>query len=320
MHADIPWDIENNPDQSGAPVRSVLDARHFSKLNEGGVAGFNAIIWVESKFKPDRALYRGLEILDSVLEDVKRSTNFRIARNSKELTQIFESGSAIALILGIEGAELIEDNLSLLRTFYNLGVRSFGFVWNERNLLADGYGEVHRRNGGSGLSEFGIKVLQECNRLGMIVDGAHITPNGLSDMLEYSKDPIIVSHGSTSVHPDTLRPMSDEHLRAIAKNNGVAGIFAINKNNSIPDLESYVDHVEHAVKIAGADHVGLGFDFVDFLHDEPAASGNVTVANLENHRFCQYVIQSLRTRGLKDTDIDKIASQNFIRVLQEVTD
>jgi membrane dipeptidase len=326
MHADIPLDITINPARDpessvvgGKRSSSVLESRHLGKLRQGGVGGFNAIIWVESEYKPQLALSRGLHMADSLLEDLKITNQFKLARTSNQLEEIFESEDSIALVLGTEGAELIENDLALLRIFYELGVRSFGFVWNERNLLADGYGEVKRRNGGSGLSEFGVRVVEECNRLGMLLDGAHITPNGLADMLEYSSDPIIVSHGSTGVHPRTLRPLSDDHLRAISHNGGVAGMFAINIDKSMPDLVSYTDHVEHAIKIAGIDHVGLGFDFVDYLpKDTLPTSENPSVAGLEDHRCCQKVIEALKSRGYSGADIEKVASKNFLRVFRDV--
>ncbi len=200
-------------------------------------------------------------------------------------------------------------------------MRAFGLVWNQRNLLADGYGEISTRNGGSGLSEFGIKVVEQCNRLGILVDGAHITPNGLSDILEVSEKPIMVSHGSTTAHDGTLRPLSDEHLRKIAAKGGIAGIFAINKNNSIPTIESYVDHIEYAVKVAGIDHVGLGFDFVDFItSDSLPSSGKLRpVKGLKDASDAQNVIRILRQRGFKDQDIRKIASENFVRVFDHAT-
>jgi membrane dipeptidase len=323
LHADIPWDITHRRRETKGTTRkgSVLDAGHLSKLRRGGIHGFNAVIWVESEYKPDRALTRGLVILDSILEDLKQTKNFELAKNSKDFRKIFEAGRKIAMFLGVEGGELIEDEITLLRTFYNLGVRAFGLVWNQRNLLADGYGEINTRNGGSGLSEFGVKVVEECNRLGILVDGAHITPNGLSDILEVSAKPIMVSHGSTTMHNGTLRPMSDEHLRQIAANGGIAGIFAINKRNTIPTLESYVDHIEHAVKVAGIDHVGIGFDFVDFITSESLPpSGKIRpIRGLKDVSNSQRVIKVLRQRGFRERDIRKIASENFLRVFDSTT-
>lgn len=320
LHADIPWNLTHRRRGEIKDSRkgSVLDARHLSKLRRGGIQGFNAIIWVESQYKPERALARGLVILDSVLEDLKETKNFELATSSKDFRRIFEAKKKITMFLGIEGGELIQGEITLLRTFYNLGVRSFGLVWNQRNMLADGYSEVHTRNGGSGLSEFGIKSVEECNRLGILVDGAHITPNGLSDILEVSKKPIMVSHGSTKVHPGTLRPLSDEHLREIAENGGIAGIFAINKENSMPTLESYVDHIEYAVKVAGIEHVGLGFDYCDFITSD-LPSTTKPIKGLKDARDSQNVIKVLRQRGFKESDIRKIASENFLRVFEDVS-
>lgn len=313
LHADIPWDIAHQ-----RTSYSILDRFHLSKLKRGGIKGFNAIIWVESRYKPGEALSRGLFILDSTLEDLKETKNFQLAKNSREFEKIFESKDKIAVLLGVEGGELIEDKISHLRVFYNLGVRTFGFVWNERNLLADGYREINTRSGGSGLSEFGKKVVEECNRIGILVDGAHITPNGLSDIIEFSKKPIMVSHGSTNAHNGTLRPLSDEHLKSIAKNGGVAGIFAINVKNSMPTLESYLDHIEYAVKVAGLDHVSFGFDFCEYITGDLLPASEATpIKGLEDTRFTQRVIKGLKERGFKGEEIQKIASENYLRVLKE---
>jgi membrane dipeptidase len=322
LHADIPWDITHRRRgelKDSKRKGSVLDAQHLSKLRRGGIQGFNAVIWVESSYKPDRALSRGLVILDSTLEDLKETKNFELTKNSKDFRRIFEARKKIAMFLGIEGGELIGNEIMLLHTFYNLGVRAFGLVWNQRNLLADGYGEVHTRNDGSGLSEFGIKVVEECNKLGILVDGAHITPNGLSDILEVSERPVMVSHGSTGVHPGTLRPLSDEHLRQIARNGGIAGIFAINKQGSIPTLESYVDHVEYAVKVAGIEHVGLGFDYCDFISSETLGGETKPIKGLRDARDSQSVIKVLKQRGFKDRELRKLASENFLRVFEDAT-
>ncbi|MDG6997271.1 MAG: membrane dipeptidase [Nitrososphaerota archaeon] len=315
MHADIPWDVNKRRRDKKYAKRSVLDDQHFHKLKSGGIAGFNSIIWVESEYKPHRALRRGLEIIDSLYEDLTLTENFALATTGKEFEKIVYDGKKIGMILGVEGGELIEESLAVLRDFHRLGLRSFGFVWNERNQLADGYGEVNRRNGGSGLSELGKSVVEECNKLGIILDGAHITPNGLSDILELSKDPIIVSHGSTTANKGTLRPLSDEHLKMIAKNDGVAGIFCVNYKKSMPTLDVYLDHIEHAIRVAGLNHVGIGFDYCDYIHD---IGSSVAVKGLEDHSKSQNVVRGLRRRGFRDADIEKLAKQNFLRVLKEV--
>ena len=316
MHADIPWDINHRRQDKKYAKRSVLDDQHLRKLKSGGIVGFNSIIWVESEYKPHRALRRGLDIIDSFYEDLTLTDNFALATSGKEFERIINDGKKIGMILGVEGGELIEESLGVLRCYYRLGLRSFGFVWNERNQLADGYGEIECKNGGSGLSELGKSVVEECNRLGIVLDGAHITPNGLSDVLEFSSDPVIVSHGSTTAHNETLRPMSDEHLKMIAKNGGVAGIFAVNYKKSMPTLDHFLDHVEHAVKIAGIDHVGIGFDYCDYI---PDICSSAVVKGLEDHSKSQNAIRGLRGRGFQDKDIEKLTRQNFLDVLKEVT-
>ena len=316
MHADIPWDVNRRRQDEKYSKRSVLDDQHLRKLKSGGTAGFNSIVWVEPEYKPHRALRRGLDIIDCLYEDLKLTNNFVLATSGKEFERIINDDKKIGMILGVEGGELIEESLGVLRCYYRLGLRSFGFVWNERNQLADGYGEIKSKNGGSGLSELGKSVVDECNRLGILLDGAHITPNGLTDILEFSTDPIVISHGSTLAHEQTLRPISDEHLKMIAKNGGVAGIFAVNYQKSMPTLDHFLDHIEHAVRIAGIDHVGIGFDYCDYISD---IGSSAIVTGLEDHSKSQNIIHGLRRRGFRDKDIQKLTKLNFLSVLKEVT-
>jgi membrane dipeptidase len=338
LHADIPLDVifrkknYRNPRGPDYDRLSVMDERHLAKLRRGGIVGFNGIVCVEPEYKPHDALSRGLEMVDGFFEDMSRSKNFSFATSAGDFLRAVSDversngedvNTKIVSLLGVEGGELIEDNLALLRAFYRLGLRSFGYVWNDRNLLADGYDETKRRDGGGGLSNFGFEVLEECNRLGIILDGAHITPRGLSDILEASSDPVIVSHASSAVHPGTLRPIDDETLRLIAKNGGVVGVFALNLANSMPNVDSYVDHLEHVTKVAGIDHLGLGFDFCDYIPEtldkmDPSSFVVSDVEGLRDHEDAQNVVRLLRERGFSESDIAKVASGNFLRVMSEV--
>jgi membrane dipeptidase len=321
MHNDLPVDIAQRRVNN---ERNVLDNCHLQKLMQGGIGGFNGIAFVEPDYKPFRALNRAMKVVDSLFEDLSETKSFAFVKSGTDFRKVIEDGEKIGFILGSEGGEFIETDLSILRNFYRLGMRSFGLVWDERNMIGEGYSQINTRNGGSGLSEFGYKVIDECNRLGMLIDGAHINPNGLSDILERSKKPVVVSHGSTSAHPDSSRPISDEHLKLIAKCGGVAGIFALNVKNSIPDVESFLDYVEYAVRVAGIDHVGIGFDYFPgseeryrmILKKYPDITD---CQGLKNASESQNAIKGLRRRGYKEEDIAKIAHRNFLRVLTEVT-
>jgi membrane dipeptidase len=142
------------------------------------------------------------------------------------------------------------------------------------------------------------------------------------DLLEYSKDPIVVSHSSSSAHGGTLRPVSDDKLRLIGKNGGLVGIFALNLRSSMPTIDSYVDHLVHVSKVAGIDSVSLGFDFCDYIPEtlsgmDPSFKVD-DIPGLKNHSNAQNVISRLSDRGFSSPDIRKIAHENVLRLFKDV--
>jgi membrane dipeptidase len=292
----------------------------LQKLRKGLVTGIITPIFVEGEHKPAGALKRGLQIVDSLILDVKESPHFRLITNYDELLEAEKAGK-ISLLLGVEGGELIEDDLSLLRNFHRLGLRCFGFCWNQRNLMADGWD--HYRDD-RGLSEFGKQVVEELGNLRMIIDLAHMSRKGFWDVMDMAKDPLIVSHTCTSID-QTFRAMTNDQLKAVARNGGIIGIIAAQTQGrdpatgpitSVPDLQAYCDHVEHAVKVAGPDHVGLGPDFYDYYaEDEP---DYVLVKGLEDHSKLGGVLSELSHRGLSEAEVKMIARDNFVRVLRQV--
>jgi membrane dipeptidase len=305
LHADLPSDVIKHRD---AGEHSVMERRHLPKLTKGGFSGLVAPLWVETEYKPRRAMKRGLRMVDAFLEDLGESASFALAKSHEEFLNA-ESKSKIAVVLGCEGGEFIDGDLGLLRNYHRLGLRTFGFTWNQRNALADG---MYHEKDDRGLTELGKQVLGELDRLGILVDLAHIAPKSFWGVIDAAKGPVMVSHGATSVHK-SLRNSTDEQLRAIADGGGVFGIFAENAGDT-HDLKAYIDHVMHAVKVAGVEHVALGPDFCDYLDDysSPAMKG------LEDHSKFGAVIPTLFKRGLSEEEVRMVARDNFLRVFREV--
>ena len=154
LHADLPADVIKYRDPG---EHSVTERRHLPKLKKGGVTGLVAPIWVESKFKPRGAMKRGLRIADAFFEDLSESTSFALAKDHSSLTKA-ESKGKVAVVLGCEGGEFIDGDLGVLRNYHRLGLRTFGFVWNERNALADG---MYHRDDDRGLTKLGRQVVEE---------------------------------------------------------------------------------------------------------------------------------------------------------------
>lgn len=224
----------------------------------------------------------------------------------------------IAGILGFEGAEPLEGEIDVLRIFYQLGVRNIGLTWNLRNAAADGVAE---HGTGGGLTQFGVSIVKEANRLGMMVDVAHLARRGLEDVLRISEGPIIDSHtGAAALFPHR-RNRSDAEFEAIAKNGGVIGVVNVpeflSRERSNASIDTLLDHVDHIVSVAGIDHVGFGADFgVWHSHHNPPLEP--WVRGLESAAKWTELRGALRGRGYTETDTQKLMGENFMRVVAAV--
>jgi membrane dipeptidase len=241
------------------------------------------------------------------------------------VTSVAEAGAArsasrTGVLIGIEGGYAIENDLVLLRQFYRAGVRLMTLTHWTRTDWADASGDETPVHGG--LTEFGESVVAEMNRLGMVIDVSHVHDGTFWDVIRLSKAPVVASHSACRALSPHHRNMSDEMLKALAGKGGVVGIpvvtffldSGLEKKGPGPvprvDVKSFVDHIDHVVKVTGkADHVGLGSDF-------DGTSG--TPAGLENIGLLPNVTKELAARGYKPEDIRKILGGNFLRVFAAV--
>ena len=226
-----------------------------------------------------------------------------IVTTKENLVEIMRDGR-IGAIMAIENSDAVEGSLNVLRILFKLGVRSIGLTHNPRSLAADGVGES--RTGG-GLTTFGVQLIEEMNRLGIIVDLAHISEKGFWDALEVSKKPVIVSHGNCKALCNHRRNLTDDQIRGLASKGGVIGVTFVPRfiDEKKPTLHRLLDHIDHAVDIAGIDHVGLGSDF----------DGGGTL--LKDATELLKITEGLLERGYGEDEVKKILGENFIRVLLE---
>jgi membrane dipeptidase len=215
---------------------------------------------------PGNPTHSALHTLDEVLNDIDESGGrLRVVTSNADLEQARSRG-IFAVVLGLEGAQPLDNDIALLRTFWRLGVRLVGLTWNDRNAVASGVGEGPCAGG---LSRFGAQVVEEMNRLSMPVDVSHLALPGVRDVLDVSQDPIIASHCNSRTLCDHVRNLPDELVRAIAERGGVIGVNFypgfVGKNPTRLDVAR---HTRHLINVAGEDHVGLGPDFVDFAYQK----------------------------------------------------
>jgi membrane dipeptidase len=267
--------------------------------------------------------------------DKHRDTYLKATR-SADIDRAKEDGR-MAIMYLFQNTTPIGDDLDKLDFFNNLGVRSIQLTYNTRNLVGDGCMERTR----SGLSEFGLKVVERMNNLGMLIDLSHACMATMADAIRYSKQPVVVSHSGCQAVYDHLRNTSDENLKALANRGGVIGIYQINPFIG-PDernrLEDYLNHIDHAVKVAGIEHVGIGSDrehrvIPDTLEEKrrleeelanyyPDKSQKIHwpffISELNGPRRMETVRNGLEKRGYKVDEIEKIMGKNSYRIIKEV--
>jgi membrane dipeptidase len=321
-----------------AGLRAVLEERHVPTLRKGGVTVFLDHLGGDSRyaFLPATSLTttpmrRVMRMFDHAHCEAQESASIILVDTVEDIHRAKRQGK-IAMVLCLEGASPLEDDIANLRNLHRLGLRSLGLTHNWRNQLADG---VLERSGG-GLTHFGVAVVRECNRLGVIVDVSHLSDRGLEDVLEFSKKPIIASHSNCKAIRSHVRNLSDAQIRAIAEHGGVIGVHALNTlvgDTPQPPLSELIRHIEHLAEIGGIDCVGLGPDLLENWQEDifkavTESAPTFMSVPVKEMSYCYPVgMSSLGdtpniTRGLVDLgwnreDILKVLGGNFMRLFTQ---
>lgn len=295
--------LEQNRRLGQLTGRGHLD---LPRLKMGGVKlqFFAAFISPEYKQEP---LKRALELVDIFLEEMAENTkDVQHVKNLNEIYRACNSGK-VAALLTVEGGECLQGSTRVLRQLYILGVRGLTLTWNNRNELGNGVNATET----TGLTAFGFNVIEELNRLGVLIDVSHLSEEGYRDVLRYSSHPVIASHSNCKALCNHPRNLSDEQIRLLAENGGVMGITLVPDflGGGKPSLKEVLDHIDHAAAVGGIDCVGLGSDF----------DGTGTPAvGLADCSCWPALTAGLIDRGYCDGDVKKIIGENFLRVIGQV--
>ncbi len=259
--------------------------------------------------------------IDSLKEEMKLCNEaVLLVKTADDIVRAKEEGK-IAVIIHFEGGEPVNDDLGFLRTFHALGLRSMGLTHNYRNEIAD---SVEERSG-SGLSNFGVDLIHEMDRLGIVIDVSHLSKEGFWDVIQIAENPVIASHCNARSLCDHKRNLNDEQIRAIADKGGIVGacfygpFISHSANNHT--IEKLLDHIEFMVNLVGIDHVGLGPDFIDYLFEFPQFKEKYSLTypkGLKNTTQMFNVTRGLVSRGYTNNEIEKILGKNLLRVFDEV--
>lgn len=298
-------------------LRVVDGSRHLDRIPEGhldlprlaagGVDVQFFAAYVAPEFKFHQALRRTLQLIDAFWREAELFPDrIQVILTAEDVTGFPQPGR-LGAVLAVEGAEAVED-LPLLHVLFRLGVRCLSLTWNQRNLLADGAGEA-KANGG--LTRLGEEVVREMNCLGMLVDVSHLAERSFWDVLGASSQPVIASHSNCRALHDSPRNLSDEQLKALAGEGGVVGITLAPSllGSGEVGLATVLDHIAHAARVAGVDHVGIGSDY-DGISSTPTG--------LEGADTRGKVKKALLERGYALAEVEKIMGGNLLRVMQSV--
>jgi len=267
-------------------------------------------------------LKSALENIDMLREEIEVSSGkMKLILHGDDLPDA-PSPDLLNIVMSFEGGRPLEGRIEHLRNFYRLGLRSMQITWNLRNELADG---VKEERTGGGLTHFGEAVVKEMDRLGMLIDLAHISRPGWFDVLEVASGPVCCTHSNCKKIYHHFRTIDDEQIKALAQTGGVLGVNAIaTMVSKDPTLDKLVDHISHIADLVGIDHVGLGLDFVKddgplYLEDEIFGVGeNRLIPDFENEDDFPNITECLVRRGYSNEDITKVLGGNFLRLLKAV--
>jgi membrane dipeptidase len=351
-HNDLPWELRKQASSSFArldisqPQKSLQT--DIPRLRQGNVdAQFWSVYVPAETAKQGVALQQTLEQIELVGAMIQRYPDvFELARTASDVERIQRAGK-IASLIGVEGGHAIDNSIENLRRLRQLGAAYMTLTHSETLPWADSATDTPQHGG---LSPFGEEIVREMNRLGMLVDLSHVSPETMKDALRVSTAPVIFSHSSARAVADHPRNVPDDVLRLTARNGGVVMVnffsgfvvpasarrmtdmFAVDRRlrDQFPTEDDYqkarkrwqaanpmeqgtlhdlVDHIDHIVRVAGIDHVGLGSDF-DGVTSLPSQVDDVS---------CYPIItQELLNRGYTSDEVHKILSGNILRVMRAV--
>lgn len=304
--------------------KKVIETDYLPRFLEGGVNIIIAAIFIDSSFIPQMALQKALNQVAALYEEVQESPEqLMICRDSEDMILAQKSGK-IGFLLSLEGVEPISNDLSLLTVFYELGVRNVGLVWSRRNAVGDGSHFSPVREGKKGgITNFGVKLIENAEKLGMTIDITHLNDEGFWDVMEISKKPVIASHSNSRVLANTMRNLTDEQMKAIASKGGVIGVNAVSIIVATEDekstLEQFINHIDYIVQLIGIDHVGIGLDLCDDFFkyvspDDLASMPRKPFDVISGHQNMTKLIEGLVNRGYKEQEMEKILGSNFLRI------
>ncbi len=344
-HNDVLYRLWNHASRGMDPVAEFMTGTstlaadgagrgHIDRIRAraGGLAGGLCAIYITSGrldfAKPDKhgryvtPLAPPLERLPSldialmmmaIALRVERAGGWKICRTVDDIHAAMKA-EMFAAVLHMEGCEAIDADLSALETFYAAGLRSLGPVWSRNNVFAHGVSFAYPMSPdtGPGLTDAGKRLVRECNRLGILIDLAHITEKGFWDVAGLTDKPLVVSHSNAHALTPVARNLTDRQLDAVRESRGRVGLnFAVGmlrpdgREDPNTPLSCLIRHIDHLVGKLGIEGVAIGSDF----------DGATIPAEIGDAAGLQKLVEGLRNAGYGEADIAKMCRENWLGTL-----
>ena len=339
--------------QTAADLRSEIRERVSERtlaLFEDALVWDMTLPWLASYADKDVTLPRfrsaGVDFASLTVNDFPGSLGGSVRRIAEVTRHIQERSDTLVLVKSVDGilqakregkfalafnlqeTNPLEGEVDFVQTYYDLGVRHMLLAYNQKNLVGDGCSE----RTDAGLSRFGVRVVQEMNRVGMLVDGSHTGYRTTMEAMEVATAPFIFSHSLADAVHEHYRNIRDDQIKACAKSGGVIGFngVAFFLGDETASSETIVRHIDHIANLVGPEHVGIG---LDYCRDSKGV-GVWTLSNTDmwppnkgvpfgETAFVQpeqllEITDILLARGYSEADVRGILGENFARVARQV--
>ena len=284
------------------------------KLKRGGVDGAFFALYVPGSMDSGQGFAYAQKLLTGVEQAVEANTESVAFAFNAEQAYANKASSRFSVFLGLENGAPIAKDFSRVKYFYDKGVRYVTLCHSLDNQICDSCASAEKTWGG--LSPFGKEVVAEMNRLGILVDVSHVSDDTFYDVLKYSSRPVVATHSCCRAICGHPRNMTDDMIKALADAGGVIQInfypffldpeFTDVDSSIRPSYKKVADHIDHVVNLVGIDHVGIGSDFDGI---------EVTPEGMDDISMMPVLFEELKDRGYSDSDLEKLAGENFFRVL-----
>jgi len=286
----------------------------IQKMEEGKLDAQFLAAFLAQKERDEVSSQKAVEkchkMIEGIYADVaKYKDNCGIALTEEDALRLKAEGKK-AFFIGIENGYAIGKDIKNVKKYKDMGVQYMTLSHSYDNDICNS--SSNTADASKGLTPFGRKVVKEMNKVGMMIDVSHVSEGTFWDVMKLSKDPVFASHSSVRALCDHDRNLTDDQLRALAKNGGVIQICIyggyLNENEKEASVDDVLRHIDHAVKVAGIDHVGIGSDF----------DGGGGVLGCKGDNDMINITVKLIEKGYSEEDIRKIWGGNFFRVMNQV--